>query len=142
MAGSYKFLDHTADIAVEVSGETLEELFITSAEAWRMCAVEIDKVDVSETRELNLSAYSIEELLVGFLSELNYLLIVKKWVSVKIDSIQIKVDAKGANLISKISGTTLNPNNKLKQEIKAVTYHQLEIKKIINNYSTLIVFDI
>ncbi len=33
MAKSYKFVDHTADIAAEISGGSLEELFTAGAEA-------------------------------------------------------------------------------------------------------------
>ena len=33
MAANYKFIDHTADIACEVLGDTLEELFTASVEA-------------------------------------------------------------------------------------------------------------
>ncbi len=39
MSKSYKFIDHTADIAVELSGSSLDELFTAGAEAWLVSIV-------------------------------------------------------------------------------------------------------
>jgi SHS2 domain-containing protein len=41
-----------------------------------------------------------------------------------------------------LNGTEFKKDIKLKQEIKSVTYHQVEIVEAEGNYSTLVVFDI
>ncbi|NWG27111.1 MAG: archease [Ignavibacteriaceae bacterium] len=142
MSKSYKFVDHTADIAVEISGSSLNDLFEAGAEAWLHSIVDEIKVEDDDVIELELSASSKEELLVTFLNELNYLLITKKWLCTSIQALKIFDDADGCELSAELKGIKLKNDLKLKQEIKSVTYHKLDIIEREGNYSTLIVFDI
>lgn len=142
MSKSYKFVDHTADIAVELIGSSLHDLFTAGAEAWFVSVAGEIKIEDDDLLELELSASSKEELLVTFLNELNYLLITKKWLCSSIQSIKIFDDADGCELSAELKGIKLKDNLQLKQEIKSVTYHQLEIIEKDGNLSTLIVFDI
>ncbi|MDZ7623310.1 MAG: archease [Ignavibacteriaceae bacterium] len=142
MSKSFKFVDHTADIAVELNGSSLDELFTAGAEAWLVSVVGELNIEDDDFMELELSAGSKEELLVTFLNELNYLLITKKWLCSSIQSIKIFDDADGCELSAELKGIKLKDNLQLKQEIKSVTYHQLEIIEKDGNLSTLIVFDI
>jgi len=142
MSKSYKFVDHTADIAVEISGSSLDELFIAGAEAWLVSVVGELNIEDDDSMELELSAESKEELLVTFLNELNYLLITKKWLCSSIQSIKIFDDVDGCELSTELKGIKLKDDIQLKQEIKSVTYHQLHIVEKDGGYSTLLVFDI
>ncbi|MBE0573088.1 MAG: archease [Ignavibacteriaceae bacterium] len=142
MSKSYKFVDHTADIAVELSGSSLNELFTAGTEAWLVSIAGEIKIEDDDLLELELSASSKEELLVTFLNELNYLLITKKWLCSSIQSIKIFDDADGCELSAELKGIKLKDNLQLKHEIKSVTYHQVEIIEKDGNYSTLVVFDI
>jgi SHS2 domain-containing protein len=92
MSAKYKFIDHTADIACEVSGDSLEELFTASAEAWRASVVEETKYCERELKNFELKALSIEQLLVDFVSELNFYLFTKKWLFNMIHKLEIKND--------------------------------------------------
>jgi SHS2 domain-containing protein len=140
---SYTFLDHTADIAVEVSGESLEELFLSSASAWKESVVEQKEFSGVDTKNISISGESIEILLVQFLSELNYFLLTKKWLTDSIGELEINEQNGRYHLNAKIYGEDLNPSvHSLKVEIKAITFHQIEIKKKKNEFSTTIVFDI
>ena len=139
----YKFIDHTADIAVEVEDNSLEELFHSAANALLNSVVEIKKKGKSEKKDLTLSAESIEELLVSFLNELNFLIIVKTWIPVKIISINIAHENNSINLDSVLMGEVFNSDyHYIKEEIKSVTYHQMKIIKTETGFKTLIVFDI
>jgi SHS2 domain-containing protein len=139
----YKFVEHTADIAVDISAISIEGLFKTSAEAWQEIILAKYKASADEQLSIEIKADSLEVLLVDFLSELNYLLLTKKWIfstTKKItivsndDEMILKVLLKGENLdIQK---------HELKAEIKAVTYHQMKIERVGNSYRTRIVFDI
>jgi SHS2 domain-containing protein len=142
MSRSYKFVDHTADIAVELNGDTLEELFIAGSEAWLDAAAEKVISEPDDTMEIDRSADSIEELLVTFLNELNYLLTTRKWICLKVESIKIAEENPGWSLSAELSGIKMENSVNLKQEIKSVTYHQIEIVKKEEKYSTLVVFDI
>jgi SHS2 domain-containing protein len=142
MTKSYKFVDHTADIAAELTGSSLDELFVAGAEAWFVSIVGEIKIEDDDMLELELTAGSKEELLVTFLNELNYLLITKKWLYSSIQSIKIFDDSEGCELSAELKGTKLKDDHQLKHEIKSVTYHQVEIIEKNGDYSTLIVFDI
>jgi SHS2 domain-containing protein len=142
MSKSYKFIDHTADIAAELTGSSLDELFTAGAEAWLFSIVGEINIEEDDSMELELSAASKEELLVTFLNELNYQLITKKWLCSSIQSIKIFDDVDGCELSAELKGVKLKDDIPLKQEIKSVTYHQLEIVEKEGNYSTLVVFDI
>ena len=142
MTKSYKFVDHTADIAAEIRANNLEELFAAGAEALINSSVDEKQFEADDLLEIDLSASSREELLITFLNELNYLLITKKWLYLSIHSIKIFNDTDGYELSVELNGTELKKDIQLKQEIKSVTYHQVEIVEADGNYSTLIVFDI
>ena len=142
MSKSYKFIDHTADIAVELSGSSLIDLFEAGAEAWLRSVVDNIKIEDDDLIELELSGGTKEELLVTFLNELNYFLITKKWLCSSVQSMKILNDVDGCELSAELKGTAIKDDLHLKHEIKSVTYHQVEIIEAEGNYSTLVVFDI
>ncbi len=143
MNWSYKFIDHTADLAVEITGETPGSLLHAAYHAWLEFASDPYTSDEVEDKNLEFSESSFEELIVGFLSELNYLFLVKKWITLEIVILHIE-EIKGTyNAKIKITGCSYGSSaDILKSEIKAVTFHQMDIKKVNGNYSTRIVFDI
>lgn len=143
MSWKYNFIDHTADIAVEVKSNTIKELFIASAYAWQESVIEKNEIKISDKREINVNELSYEELLVRFLDELNFLLLTKKWIMGKLNQIEIKKKNEMYNLTAVMSGDSISLKRyRLKVEIKAITFHQMEIKNINNEYTTRIVFDI
>ncbi len=143
MSWEYHFIDHTADIAVEVKGDTVEELFIASASAWQKSVIEKNEIKLVNKKEIKLNELSYEELLVSFFDELNFLLLTKKWIMGKIDKISINEKNEMYSLSVAVTGEEIdNSRHHLKVEIKAVTFHQMEIKKVNNKYSTRIIFDI
>ena len=143
MSWSYKFLDHTADIAVDVEADALEELFIASANSWRD-SISDDKNSIStERRSLVLSEDDLEILLVSFLTELNFIYQFESWLMDSLNHLQISHKNESWYLGAEILGHKFNQNEvNLKAEIKAITYHQMEIKERGGKFSTRIVFDI
>ena len=141
--GTYKQIDHTADIAVSVEGANEEDLFRTAARAWRE-AVLPDSTDAgSERKSLSLTADSLDELLVDFLNELNYLLFAGYWISVGFDRIKIVKDNETYHLGAVLIGDPLDEKqHHIQVEIKAVTYHQISIEQKGNLLKTMVVFDI
>jgi len=143
MSGSYRFIDHESDIAVDVNGTSLEELFSASAKAWKEVTVGKSLVALKENNQINLEQATSEELLVSFLDELNYLLHTKKWITGSVESIWISEEDKIWTLSVKLKGEPYSPSkHKTGAEIKAITFHQVNIKKSGIYYSTRIVFDI
>lgn len=142
---SYSLVDHTADIAFEVSADTIEELFIGCALAWKNSVTDDFEIVKPEEKDISIYEDTLEELLVSFVSELNFQLSAKKWIFHSIQKLTLEEgNTKGRmNLKATVKGETLiAQNHSLKEEIKAVTFHQLNIEKRDNQLVTIIVFDI
>jgi len=142
MSNSYKYVEHTADIAAEIEGSSLEELFSAGADAWLNSVVDVKDFEANDLMEIELFESSIDELLITFLNELNYLLITRKWLCLNIQSIKIFNDDEGCELSAELNGTKQTDEIRIKHEIKSVTYHQVELVYKNGHYSTLVVFDI
>jgi SHS2 domain-containing protein len=142
LTSTFKFIDHTADIAVEVEADTIEELFTVSAEAWKKIVFEGAAILKKDEKRINIAEDDHGSLLVRFLNDLNFLFQAKKWVCSSIKEIIIKKNNEW-NLSALLSGEPYNEKrHEVHLEIKAVTFHQMEIRKIKGKYSTRIVFDI
>ena len=143
MSWTYNFRDHTADIAVDIEADSQNELFTAAAFTWRE-SISDDKNDGSfENKSLTFHDESLEILLVSFLSELNFLFQSEHWMMSSVQQIDIQKEKNDWNLSIMITGGYFDRNQmKLKSEIKAITYHQMEIREKNGKFSTRIVFDI
>jgi SHS2 domain-containing protein len=142
MSWSYTFVDHTADIAVDIRGKRLSELFTASAYAW-LEAITEQSTNSFETKIISLGDENLEVLLVSFISELNFFFQSDNWIMSSIQKIDIDRKDDLWNLSAVVLGGNFDRNKfKLKSEIKAVTYHQMKIKEVDGEFSTRIVFDI
>src|SRR4029079_1182326 len=68
----YTFIDHTADIAADLTGRTVAELFFAAAQALTDTLTELDRVHPVVTQFVTVEAATIEDLLVDCLNELLY----------------------------------------------------------------------
>ncbi len=143
MTANYRYIDHTADVAIEVSGNTYAELFIAALAGWKDSVIKTSEISHEmEKMELTLEDNSVEELLISFLQELNYLFENKKLFPTDLSDIHVEKRDDHFLLRSVILFASVADEDEIKSEIKAVTFHQLDIKKVNGIYKTLIVFDI
>ncbi len=138
----FSFIEHTADVGIKITGDSVEELFVAAFEGWGKTVYY--KMPVCQERKtLELSAGSAEELLVDFLNELNFLLFTRKWAAGRIENISISAKGSEHYLKATIAGQKTDAENfELKEEIKAVTYGGLEIKKQGKLFTARVIFDI
>jgi SHS2 domain-containing protein len=135
-SGGFEVIEHTADWALRVFGENLNELFVNAAQGMNSLLVERPQAVLSnKTKKLELEAFDRETLLVDWLSELAY------WAENKLLIFpHIELDIKsGTHLKAVISGDRVD---KLQKHIKAVTYHDLEILETDQGFTVSIVFDV
>jgi len=139
MKKTYTTFDHTSDLGIEVNATNMEELFINAALALYDQLLHDYQQDPQFQEKINLQATDQELLLHDFLGELLSLF----WSEYKIyTNFQIE---KLSNIhLDLIADGYQRDSDKLriKREIKAVTYHQLQIKQIENNYQAKFVLDI
>jgi len=138
----YKFIEHTADIAVDVRGDSYEELFTASAEAFAYSTAPDLTPAPQSTHSIEISSQSHEELLVEFLNELNYLVEVRKQIYTGTERIAFSEKDNIFTLSAEVKLNRIGPEDNLENEIKAITYHQMKIEFKDGFYSTRIVFDI
>jgi SHS2 domain-containing protein len=143
MKWQIKIIDHTADEAIEIFADSTEGLFTAAAYGMKDVLVEPFELEDKAVKKLFLNESTKEELLVKFLDEINFLFQTEKWLFNKVSTIKINADSGGWTITSELEGEIYNARKHvLKHEIKAVTFHQMEIKETSGGFITRIVFDI
>jgi len=139
----FEEIEHTADIALQVWGKNLEELFSNAAAGMYSLIHKDINIHGLDEWEFSVSDQSAENLLVIFLNELYYYISIKKTIVCKPIEIKITQDTGIYELTSKARSQKI-PQNIFEElvEIKAVTYHNLNIIKDDNALKTIIIFDI
>jgi len=140
---NFKFLEHTADAYIAAYGKDLAEAFENAAAAMFEVMTDIKKVkpevedyvEVEAADEYALLYNWLEELLVK--SEINEMLYSKFEIS------ELARTADGFRLKAKIWGEKFNPEkHPQKVGVKAVTYHQMKIRKEPGKTTVKFILDI
>jgi SHS2 domain-containing protein len=136
--GSFEFIDHTADAGIRVEAPTLEDLFETAGLAFTELVTSVDSIDCRVERRFKLEEDDIETLLVSWLQELLYLLDTEDFVFAR-----FQVTLHDFSLEATAWGEVFDPDrHMIKTEIKAVTYHQLEVVESDQGWQAQVIFDI
>jgi SHS2 domain-containing protein len=130
----YREIEHTADWMLEVWAPDLPALLEQAARG--MYALSGVKLALGDRRNITLELDFLdpESLLVRFLGELLYY---ADQESLGFDGFQIQVE--GTHMDALLSGSTIISRDK---EIKAVTYHYLEIRSTDQGLEARVVFDV
>jgi len=135
----YEIIDHTADAGIRAYGSNMEEVFANSALGMMSLMVDAESVRPIERREIKAEGRDWESLLVSWLGEVLY-----------------QVEAEGRVFrefqIDRLSpftvwgwglGEALDPaRHAFKVEIKAPTYHMLELKEDKGRWTAQVIFDV
>lgn len=132
----FELLDHTADILVKAYGKTLEECFANAALAMFDQMVDVSTIKPVGEVELMIEGSEKEELLFDLLSELLYLHDVDRVVLASFD---VSFTEMGLSCLAKGEKLDLERHSP-KTEIKAVTFHLLEVDE--DTPSVTVLFDI
>lgn len=122
----YKYFDVTADVGVEVFGESLNELFEDAALAMFAVMCNPAKVKPREKQKIQVSAADLEGLLREWLTQL---LGLKDIYGMMFTKFKVRVDEEKLTLEGEAWGEETMDYHEIKTEVKAVTYHMMEIKR-------------
>ena len=140
---TYEFLDHTADVAVELRARTREGLFAEALRAFTDTVTDLDTVDPAEGHDLEVEAVSLEELLVEWLGELVYRFDVDGLLFSEVDGVRIDETGDGLRLTGRARGEPYDEErHPLEVEVKGVTYHGLEVEREEDGWRAQVLFDI
>ncbi|MEE9116205.1 MAG: archease [Thermoplasmata archaeon] len=121
----YEFIEHTADIGIKAYGETLEESFANAALGMFNVMTDVSKVEPVGEYEVKVESDNLENLLVDWLGELIFL---HETQDVLLSEFDVEID--GLSLDAKVRGETIDrEKHELKDDVKAITYHMLEVNQ-------------
>lgn len=138
----YEFLDiATADRAFVAFGETLEQAFANAALAMTEIITDTTKINNKEERKIHLGAHDDKSLLYDWLSEILFIFDTEHLVFSEYNNITIthEKDEKW-ELNATIRGEAF-AGHELRGEVKAITYHKMEIVKTKEGYKVQVIVD-
>ena len=132
---NFELLEHRADLKIKVFGQDLKELFINAALAMAEQQNPAAKKPNQEWESIEINSPDLNSLLVDWLNEIlsRSDLNKKVYLDFKIEKLSEK------HCQAQIAGQKVDQKQ---IDIKAATYHQLEIKKINNHWQVIVIFDI
>lgn len=135
----YELLEHTADIRVRVWGDDQEALFRHAANAMFDILALRRKDDSRDaaTLKVALKAENVDELFVNWLNELLSLSATKELIFIDFDIKQI-----GENIIEAVVRGESAKRYEMKVEIKAATYHELQLTRTGRGWQAEVIFDV
>jgi SHS2 domain-containing protein len=135
----YTFTDHTADIGLHVLGSDPAELFTTAARALFDVMIDARLVKAKQSLMLHIEGLDWPDLMVNWLRELLYLWSGKDLL---VHETTIR-DITPQMLIAEISVDLFDARrHSVTTEIKAVTYHQIEVNQKLTGWEAKIILDV
>jgi SHS2 domain-containing protein len=141
-ADSIEFIDHTADIGVEVRAGTLARLFELAGDALNAILVEGRSSAPTRSERIVLEAEGADLLLVDWLSELLFRFETRDELAAT-TRVSIEERGSGCRLDARIEATRFDPGcQRAKVLVKAVTYHRLAVRPTPAGWLARVVFDV
>ena len=135
----YHEFEQTSDLGIEVSGLSLENLFENAVYSLFDLMVDGKNISDKSHRKIELKADNRELLLRELLSELLYLFQTKYFIVSRINITDLDDKFLTAEIYGEIPESE---KYSIKREIKAITYHQLNISQTKTGYVARFVMDI
>jgi SHS2 domain-containing protein len=137
--GSFEYFDHAADVGIRVRGSSLPDLFLTGAQALMEWIGPLPAAGTPMRESVSVEADGLEELFVRWLQEVLYLFHQRHAYLTGAESIDVEDD----RLIAVITASAWDDVSAAGfQEIKAVTYHQLEVCQEGTGWRASVILDI
>ena len=131
--------EHTADMGLEARADTQAQLYEALAEGLAALIASRETIRTDRTFERDVSAEDPEVLAVDFLSEL---LTLTHTEHVVIADVAVRCETP-TSLHATIRTEPIDPDrHTLGMEIKAVTYHQLEVRQDADGWHARVLFDV
>ena len=135
----FKFLDHTGDLGIEIYGQNLRELFENAGESLFHVITDPSTVEEKVEKEITLNYGDLETLMVDWLSELLYLhdtegLLLRRW--------QVRRIGEGCFEATTWGEFFHEGRHKIRTGVKAVTFHQLEVKEKGGRWQARVILDL
>jgi SHS2 domain-containing protein len=139
MKHKYTLIDHTADFGIHVYGSDSKELFANAAWALFDLITEMDQLTGLDSCRIEVSGDDWSDLMVNWLREVLYLWNGKELLVKKARILSLSE----TKLSATVDYDPFNPDRHvIKIEIKAVTYHQIQVNSSPSGWEARIICDI
>ena len=138
-APHYTLLDHTADLGIKVRGTDLKDLFEGAGRALMHLMVRAEIPSKTTSMKISVSGEDLADLMVRWLGEILYLFAGENLVvtSIRMDSVS------ASHLDATLETVPFEPKiHETLREIKAVTYHQIQVTEKANGWEAKVIFDV
>jgi SHS2 domain-containing protein len=133
------FIDHTADAGIAVEAPDLARLFERAAYGMFSIITNLVAARATEISRISIEAPDCVALLVRWLSELNYLHVTEHRIFSRFEVLALSEH----RLEAEVSGEVFDPaRHTIFSEIKAVTFHDLQLKRDDCEWKAQIIFDL
>ncbi|OLZ42656.1 hypothetical protein A6E15_07425 [Natrinema saccharevitans] len=145
----FELRDHTADVAVAATGDSLEAVFEATADGLTAASCDEIPPESGERFSLTVAAERREALLFDYLGELIYLRDVRaelpvdnrvERIDAPADGSDADVEATAWSLEASARGVPLAAVDA--REVKAVTYSEMRLESVADGWETYVVFDV
>ena len=135
----FRILEHTADVGFEAFGATQREVFANAARALMHLMVDLEAIVPREELLLRTEASDMPDLLVNWLSEVLYRFDAEGWLFRDFEFDELTEHS----LAAMARGEKFDRRrHQIKLLVKAVTYHQLELRKTGEGWRAQVYVDI
>ena len=123
--GGFGILEHTADVGVRATGDTLGEALSWIAKGMFSIIADLDSVQPRKTLEVSVDSTDTDALVVDWLNELLYRYEAE---GLLLKEFEVTVDERGKSLVGKCIGEPVDPQRHVMlTAVKAATYHDLQV---------------
>jgi SHS2 domain-containing protein len=135
-------IDHTGDIGIRVTATTLGQLYERAAEGTFHVLTDLAEVQPAEEQPVEVRGRDREALLVRWLSELNYRHTVDDWLFSAFEVRSIE-DIDGELVLNAVArGEHVDSaRHVVHTEIKAITFHGLDVRETDDGWVVQVIFD-
>ncbi len=142
---SYRFLEDafTADIGFVASGDTLDECFAAAAQATlEVMLANPEALEAREHYSLHVESETLDLALLKFLEELVFYKDARQ-VLLRPARVTVTQQATTWNVDAEVEGEPLDPaRHELSADVKAVTLHQLDVRRTNGGWEATVVLDV
>ena len=138
----FREIDHTGDVGIQVSASTLPQLFERAALGMFRVLTDLDAVHPSEATQIAVDGRDLDALMVRWLSDLNYRHTVDNVLYGAFEVASIDETDDGWALTGMARGEPIAPDrHTVHTEIKAITFHGLDVHETDDGWAVQVIFD-
>ena len=135
----WEFIDHAADVGISIRADSLQSLFVAAGRALMEWIGPAPSSGVNCSQTIHLHAEETEELLVRWLQEVLYCFHRHHAYFKGVEEMTLSSNELDCRMAASVWDETDCANY---QEVKAVTYHHLQIKQDSAGWHATVILDI